>query len=336
MMVGEAPGQEEDQFGIPFHPGAQAGSVLERAIRRCGYNREQFVIVNVVPFRPPNNWLEGAPYEAEVIASCQPLLDAAIERYKPRALLALGSIATRALTGLAGPKLGVTNLVNFVLPSRYNIPAIPALHPSFLRRGKMSHFGTLLHGIKLAVTVAKEGRQAIVPDPDKPPVGYVLSPNGARALEFEQAAIGHKGFIAYDIETPYSGQEETAEEAEGEQAIKSIQFSLGQGTGIYFPWRDPYIGVAKRILALPNPKLSWNGWHFDDPILASNGAQINGERHDLMWAWHHLQPDLWDPGMGLQFVAAQLGWPWPWKHLDHASPQFYGIVDVDVLHWMAQ
>lgn len=50
-----------------------------------------------------------------------------------------------------------------------------------------------------------------------------------------------------------------------------------------------------------------------------------------MWAWHHLQPDL---PRGLQFAAAQMGWPWPWKHLAVASPAFYGIVDVDVLQWM--
>lgn len=336
MLVGEAPGEDEDTHGVPFYPGAQAGSVLERAIRRCGFNRDQFVIVNTVPFRPPNNWLEGAPWEHEAIALCQPLLQEAISRFKPRAIVAIGSIATRALTQLSGPKLGITNLVNFVLPSKYGIPVIPALHPSFLRRGKMSHFGTLLHSLKLAVSVARDSRQPIVPNPDNPPAGYILRPNELDALEFEHNARDHRGYIAYDIETPYSDQEETAEEAEGEQAIKSIQFSIAPNSGIYLPWREPFIDVARRLLALLNPKLGWNIWHFDDPILISNGAQIAGERHDLMWAWHHLQPDLYDPGMGLQFVAAQLGWPWPWKHLDGQSPQFYGVVDVDVLQWMAR
>lgn len=140
--------------------------------------------------------------------------------------------------------------------------------------------------------------------------------------------------MAYDIETPYSTDEESAEEAEGEQPIRSIQFSLAPGTGIYLPWREPFVDVAKRILRLPNPKLSWNGWRFDDPVLKANGCEIAGERHDLMWAFHHTQPDLSDPGMGLQFAAGQMGWPWPWKHLDRANPQFYGIVDVDVLQWM--
>jgi uracil-DNA glycosylase family 4 len=331
LIVGEAPGEEEDENGQPFYPGAQAGSVLERAIRRSGMYRDQFVIANVVPSRPPNNWLEGAPWEAEAIAWGLPQLREVLTRFQPRAILALGNIATRVATGLAGPKLGVGSMTGFLLPSQLgSAGVVPCFHPSYLRRGKMSHFGLLMRAIKRAVAVARSGEQPVTPDPDNPPSGYNMYPTEEEANEFVKEAESAR-HLAYDIETPWSDAEDSAEEAEGEQTIKSCQFSVASGSGIFMPWREPYIGVSKRLLSSRIPKLGWNNWRFDDPVLRANGATIQGESHDLMWAWHHLQPDL---PRGLQFAAAQLGWPWPWKHYAMAKAQFYGIVDVDVLQWM--
>lgn len=329
MILGEACGKEEANESRGFVEYAQAGSVLERAIRRLGMNREQFLLWNVVPTQPPNNWLEGAPWEAEAIAWGRPYLEEMIAKYQPRAILALGSVATRVTTGLAGYKLGVSSLTGFVLPSPYG-PVVPCFHPSYLRRGAMGLLGVLMRSIKVALAVASGQQQVLIPPVDSPPEGYILHPTEEQAHEY----LSRSGrYLAYDIETPWSNAEESAEEAEGEQAIKSIQFSLQAGGGIFLPWRDPYKAIAAHALASDVPKLSWNGWHFDDPVLKANGLTIGGESHDLMWAWHHLQPDL---PRGLQFAAAQQGWPWPWKHLDRVNPQFYGIVDADVLQWMVR
>jgi uracil-DNA glycosylase family 4 len=329
-MLGEAPGESEDEQGQPFWPGAPAGSVLERAIRRMGMSREQFVLANTVPYRPPKNFLEGAKYEHEAVEGCRPLLEETLERFRPGCVLTLGNVATRTMTGLAGDKLGVGSLTGFVMPSRYDIPVVPCFHPSYLRRGKMSHFGVLLRAIRLAITVAREKRQPVIPPVDAPPPGYILYPTEEVANVFAEQCIGAR-YIAYDIETPYSTTEDSAEEAEGEQVIKSCQFSVAKESGIFLPWRSPFIDIARRILGSGVAKLGWNVWRFDNPILESQGCAIGGEVHDLMWAWHHLQPDL---PRGLQFAAAQSGWPWPWKHLSDSNPQFYGIVDVDVLHYL--
>jgi len=302
-----------------------------------GMSRDQFVLANTVPYRPPKNFLEGAKYEHEAVEGCRPLLEQTLERFRPGCVLTLGNIATRAMTGLAGDKLGVGSLTGFILPSRYDVPVVPCFHPSYLRRGKMSHFGVLMRSIRLAITVAREKRQPILPPVDDPPPGYILRPTEEVAVAFQREVQRHatdnieRRYLAYDIETPYSTSEDSAEEAEGAQTIKSIQFSLASGTGIFMPWRAPFLEIARWILGTRLPKLSWNGWRFDDPVIRSNGVTIGGELHDLMWAWHHLQPDL---PRGLQFAAAQSGWPWPWKHLDHARPEFYGIVDVDVLHYL--
>lgn len=329
LVLGEAMGDQEAAESRGFVEYAPAGSVLERAFRRMGLRREQFVLWNVVPVQPPKNFLEGAPWEHEAVEWGRPFMEEVIAKYKPRAILALGNVATRATTGLAGDKLGVGNLTGFVLPSRYG-PVVPCFHPSYLRRGAMSHFGVLMRSIRLAIQVAKEGRQPPVPPFDNPPEGYILYPTERVAEEFALESEKAR-YVAYDIETPYSTAEDSAEEAEGEQRIKSIQFSLAPGTGIFLPWREPFIPIAYRILNGNRPKLGWNCWRFDDPVLHANGAHIGGEAHDLMWAWHHLHPDL---PRGLQFASAQQGWPWPWKHLSGAHEEFYGIVDVDVLQFM--
>src|ERR1700744_2852497 len=72
MLVGEASGENEARDQLPFRPYARAGQILERTLRRLGLSRQQFPLTNVVRCRPRNNWLEGAPYEAEAIAHCQP------------------------------------------------------------------------------------------------------------------------------------------------------------------------------------------------------------------------------------------------------------------------
>lgn len=327
LILGEAMGEEEAKDGLPFRPYAQAGSVLERAIRRAGFNREQFVLWNVVPTHPPKDYLAGAPYEQAAIEWGKEALTQTIRTYKPRVILALGSIATRTTTGLTGPKLAISNLAGYLLPGRIEgVPVVASFHPSYLRRGKMSHFGLLMNCIKYAVRAARNGLVPQEPKPLEPPPGYILHPTEFQAGTFADECEKHNGYIAYDIETAYSVDEETAEETEG--AITSIQFSLTKGTGIYLPYQSGFVDVARRILANANPKLNWNGWRFDNPVLRANGFTIGGENLDMMWLWHALQPDL---PRGLQFAAGQMGWPFPWKHISGVSKEYYGIVDVDVL-----
>ncbi len=331
LILGEALGQEEYlDGGRPFRPWAQAGSVLERAIRRAGFTRDQFLLYNMVPTHPPNNWLEGAPYEHEAIEWGRVHLQRVVTEYRPKIILSLGAVATKATTGLTGPKLGIGNLCSFLLPPRdaWLPPVVPCFHPSFLRRGAMALLQVLIRVLRLSVQWAAESKQPTVPEPERPPHGYQLYP-APDCLDWLMTSARNAEVIAYDIETPYSTDETEAEERAGD--IRSIQFSFGPRSGIYLPWRDPYIAAARSVLSLPNSKAGWNNWKFDDPLLRAHGVEIAGTIHDLMWAWHHLQPDL---PRGLQFVAAQSGWPWPWKHLDHAHPGFYGIVDVDVLHFL--
>lgn len=352
MLLGEAMGDREREEGYGFVEDAPAGSVLERAINRAGFRREQFLVWNVCPTQPPRNFLEGAPYEAEAIAWGLEFLPPLIEQYKPRVILALGNVALKATTGLNG----ISEARGYPLPSRFGIPVIGALHPAFLRRGAMSHLGVLMHDIRFAVALAavythststvpvefwspvrwRQVRYDIslplrpLNEPDVPS-GYILYPSESEARDFlRQAESQPDCLIAYDIETPYSHDTKEDETDElGESEILSVQFSMAPESGIFLPFREPFIEVARTILSLGNPKVGANNWRFDDPRLLSKDIRVSGTRHDLRWAWKHFQPDL---SAGLQFItsfyAPELG---PWKHLDKSHPQFYGIRDCDAV-----
>jgi len=355
LILGEALGDSESADGLPFRPYAPAGAVLERAIRRCGYHRDQFVLWNVVPVQPPKNWLEGAPWEAAGVAWGLPQIRRVIADFQPRCILALGNIAFRVASGMAG---GISINRGFPLGGVLGVPVVGAFHPSFIRRGAMPLLSVLMDDIKLAVAVAHSQRTGVAPvwyspvlsrdrvmpdglaagrfpDPYKPdvPPGYLTHPNESDAWDFwREVERRPQALLAYDIETPRSKESNENESDElAETKILSIQFSLGARSGVYMPWRDPYVEIAKRVLAGPNPKGGANTWRFDDPLLKAHGCAIGGERHDVRWMFHHLQPDMKG---ALQFIASffamEMG---PWKHLGGTEwEQVYGIMDVDVIH----
>lgn len=349
LMLGESLGDSEAHDNLPFRPYAPAGSVLERNIKRCGYSREQFVLYNAIPVQPPRNYI-NPKWEAAAIAWGLSILDDIVAQYKPRAILCLGGVPLRAVTGLAGEKLGVSDVRGYPLWSeRYQLPVVATLHPSWLRRGKMAWSSVLMHDIKLAVAVAHGGGTFFSPvlnrdvtfkptphhDIYSPfiPGGYVEHPTEADAWRFYEEAEKAK-LIAYDIETPRSKSADEDESDElGETVLLSVQFSVERGTGIFLPWRDPFIEVAKRTLALGCDKAGANTWRFDDPLLAAHGAPVRGKRHDVRWAWQHFQPDLSGALQSIMSFYNRGSWM-PWKHLHSASPQAYGIMDVDAIQYI--
>ncbi len=128
MLVGEAPGAEEDREGVPFV--GRAGQLLDKMLASIGLDRGKVYIANVVPWRPPGN---RTPTPAE-IALCLPFTRRQIELVSPKVLVCLGAPSTQTLLGA---KDGIMRLrgrwLDFRLGDR-TIPALPMLHPAFLLR----------------------------------------------------------------------------------------------------------------------------------------------------------------------------------------------------------
>lgn len=123
-FVGEGPGEEEDLQGRPF-VGA-AGKLLDRIIRAMGFEREQVYIANVVKCRPPGN---RTPRPEEVEA-CRGFLFRQLKAISPRAIVALGAVASNVLVG---PNPGITR-IRGVFHKWEGIPVMPTYHPSYLLR----------------------------------------------------------------------------------------------------------------------------------------------------------------------------------------------------------
>jgi len=91
MLIGEAPGAEEDKSGIPFV--GRAGKLLNDILIAIGFKREDVFIANILKCRPPNN-RDPLPSEREV---CKPYLYKQIDLIKPKVILCLGKVAANVL-----------------------------------------------------------------------------------------------------------------------------------------------------------------------------------------------------------------------------------------------
>ncbi len=130
MLIGEAPGAEEDRQGLPFV--GPSGRLLDRILAWIGLDRRSVWITNAIFWRPPGN---RAPTTAE-LAVCQPFLERQIELLRPEMILFLGGIAARGLLGVGE---GVTRLRGREFLYRREgaeraIPAMVTFHPAYLLR----------------------------------------------------------------------------------------------------------------------------------------------------------------------------------------------------------
>ena len=130
MIIGEAPGADEDRIGRPFV--GRAGQLLDRMLAAIGLDRSGVLITNVIYWRPPGN---RTPTAAE-IASCLPFVFRLIALVHPKVLVLSGGTAAGALLAQSQ---GITRLrgrwFDLAVPGLGQpVPTLPMFHPSFLLR----------------------------------------------------------------------------------------------------------------------------------------------------------------------------------------------------------
>lgn len=129
MLVGEAPGRDEDIEGLPFV--GRSGKLLDRMLAAIEVDRKSAYLANVLPWRPPGN-RTPTPLEAEI---CRPFIERQIELADPKLLVALGGSAAKVLLRSTE---GILRMRGAWKPYRTaggkEIPIMPTLHPAYLLR----------------------------------------------------------------------------------------------------------------------------------------------------------------------------------------------------------
>lgn len=129
MLVGEAPGADEDRLGLPFV--GVSGQLLDRMMAAIGLDRKSFYITNVCFWRPPGN---RKPTDLELAAQ-KPFVERHIELVAPKVLVLVGAAAAQ---GLLGTTEGITRMrgrwFQYQPGEAAAIPAIPIFHPAYLLR----------------------------------------------------------------------------------------------------------------------------------------------------------------------------------------------------------
>ena len=125
LIVGEAPGENEDLQGEPFV--GQAGKLLDNMLKALGLDRRQNVyIANVLKCRPPGN----RNPEPQEVAQCEPFLRRQVQLLQPRIILAMGRFAVQSLLGSSEP-------IGKLRGRRHEymgVPVVVTYHPAYLLR----------------------------------------------------------------------------------------------------------------------------------------------------------------------------------------------------------
>ncbi len=128
MIVGEAPGTEEDRQGIPFV--GVSGQLLDKMLASIGLDRTKVYISNILPWHPPAN---RKPSEEEV-ALFVPFIRRHIVLVRPKILLMLGGSAVSALTGVTQGITRARGKWTVYSDEEFSLPALASFHPAFLLR----------------------------------------------------------------------------------------------------------------------------------------------------------------------------------------------------------
>lgn len=149
MVIGEAPGAEEDRQGEPFV--GRAGQLLNAILRSVGLQREEVFIANILKCRPPQN----RDPKSDEVEKCLPYLEGQVNLIRPRLILALGRVAAQNLLGSSEPIGRMRGRIHTFGEER--IPVVVTYHPAYLLRSPLEK-RKVWQDMQMAVSIAQDAR----------------------------------------------------------------------------------------------------------------------------------------------------------------------------------
>lgn len=128
MLIGEAPGTDEDMSGLPFV--GRVGQLLDKQLAAIGLDRNTSYITNVIPWRPPGN-RTPTPQETEI---CRPFIERHIELINPDVILMLGGSSAKTLLKSSDGIMKLRGKWSEIKTENISVKALPTLHPAYLLR----------------------------------------------------------------------------------------------------------------------------------------------------------------------------------------------------------
>lgn len=251
LIVGEAPGEEEDKQGRQFC--GPTGKLLEDTLRKIGIDmRRDCYLTNANICRP----LKNATPTNDQISYCRPYLTKAIEEFNPNVIIPLGAVAVKSLIGgIWKEDIGaIGRWVGFNIPCQEpNAWVCPTYHPSFIKRaldkpdGKVHQLLFEQH-LERAITFRHSKPHKVVPNyDDSIEIIYNVDDAANRILKFVE---GNRP-IAFDFET------NALKPDSDDTIIVCASVSDGIDT-IAFPWEGSAIDAMKKLLRSSLPKFGFN------------------------------------------------------------------------------
>jgi DNA polymerase len=152
MLIGEAPGADEDRQGLPFV--GQSGQLLDKIFAAIGLTRQNFYITNIIPWRPPGN-RQPTPAEAD---ACLPFVRRHIDLVSPDFLILVGGTATKTLLG---GREGIVRLrgawKDYTSEMGKQMKVISIFHPAYLLRSPGQKREVWLDLIKIKHSLIEAG-----------------------------------------------------------------------------------------------------------------------------------------------------------------------------------
>jgi uracil-DNA glycosylase family 4 len=286
MVVGEAPGENEEKDRIPFHPEAQAGGLLMEVMQRHGVFRDEVKLANLHHYRPVGNRFVSILGSDSLKNGIEELRKEIIEN-KPTVIVAAGAWPLWFLTGKCGrergkpkPGSGIENyrgsILSCTLEGCESVKVIPTYHPSFVARTRTKY--PIFDADWARIVSDSKFRDLRLPERE-----FIIDPKGSELDDWVERIIA-SGTVSADIESiKYTNH------------ILCYGFATDPSTCICIVNHGPHdFGFKQavgRILS-SGVKLIFHNGTFDQIVSENNGFQVKNYFWDTMVAQHSMWPEL--------------------------------------------